>query len=78
MQNKKNYISIILPTLNEVDNIFSIIKKIINLSGNFLIEIIVVDDASTDGTTSLVKNYLKKIIELDLLIDMVEMDSLVQ
>ena len=55
MQNKKKYISIILPTLNEVDNISSIIKKIINLSGNFLIEIIVVDDASTDGTTSLVK-----------------------
>ena len=55
MQNKNNYISIILPTLNEVDNISSIIKKIINLSGNFLIEIIVVDDASTDGTTSLVK-----------------------
>ena len=55
MQNKNNYISIILPTLNEVDSISSIIKKIINLSGNFLIEIIVVDDASTDGTTSLVK-----------------------
>ena len=55
MQNKNNYISIILPTLNEVDNISSIIKKIINFSGNFLIEIIVVDDASTDGTTSLVK-----------------------
>ena len=55
MQNKNNYISIILPTLNEVDNISSIIKKIVNLSGNFLIEIIVVDDASTDGTTSLVK-----------------------
>ena len=55
MQNKNKYISIILPTLNEVDNISSIIKKIINLSGNFLIEIIVVDDASTDGTTSLVK-----------------------
>ena len=57
MQNKNNYISIILPTLNEVDNISSIIKKIINLSGNFLIEIIVVDDASTDGTTSLVKKF---------------------
>ena len=55
MQNKNNYISIILPTLNEVDNISSIIKKIITLSGNFLIEIIGVDDASTDGTTSLVK-----------------------
>ena len=57
MQNKNNYISIILPTLNEVDNISSIIKKIINLSGNFLIEIIVVDDASTDGTTSLIKKF---------------------
>jgi dolichol-phosphate mannosyltransferase len=55
LQNTNHHISIILPTLNEVDNICSIIKKIINLSGNFLIEIIVVDDASTDGTTSLVK-----------------------
>ena len=55
MQKTNHYISIILPTLNEVDNICSIIKKIINLSGNFIIEIIVVDDASTDGTTTLVK-----------------------
>ena len=55
MKNSKYYISIILPTLNEVQNIGSIIKKIINLSNKLLIEIIVVDDASTDGTTKLVK-----------------------
>ena len=55
MKNSKYYISIILPTLNEVENIGSIIKKIINLSNKLLIEIIVVDDASTDGTTKLVK-----------------------
>ena len=60
MQKTNHYISIILPTLNEVDNICSIIKKIINLSGNFLIEIIVVDDASTDGTTTLVKELSKE------------------
>ena len=55
MQNTNYYISIVLPTLNEVNNISLIIKKIINLFNGFLIEIIVVDDASTDGTTTLVK-----------------------
>ena len=60
MQKTNHYISIILPTLNEVDTICSIIKKIINLSSNFLIEIIVVDDASTDGTITLVKKLSKE------------------
>ena len=60
LQNTNHHISIILPTLNEVENVCSIIKKIINLSGNYLIEIIVVDDASTDGTTSLVKKLSKE------------------
>ena len=55
LQNTNYYISIVLPTLNEVNNISLIIKKIINLFNGFLIEIIVVDDASTDGTTTLVK-----------------------
>ena len=55
MQNTNHYISIVLPTLNEVDNISLIIKKIINLFNGFLIEIIVVDDASIDGTSTLVK-----------------------
>ena len=60
MQNTHYHISIILPTLNEVENITSIIKRIINLSDDFLIEIIVVDDSSTDGTTTLVKKLSQK------------------
>ena len=53
MENIHQYISIILPTLNEVDNITSIIRKIITLSDNFIE--LSYDDASTDGTTALVK-----------------------
>mgnify|MGYP001169221479 FL=1 len=49
-----------MPTLNEVENISTIIKQIINLSNKFLIEIIVVDDASKDGTTTLLKKLSKK------------------
>ena len=60
LQKTNYYISIILPTLNEVENISTIIKEIIELSNRFLIEIIVVDDASTDGTTNLLKKLSQK------------------
>ena len=60
LQKTNYYISIILPTLNEVENISSIIKEIIELSNRNLIEIIVVDDASTDGTTNLLKKLSQK------------------
>ena len=60
LQKTNYYISIILPTLNEVENISPIINEIIRLSNKYLIEIIVVDDASTDGTTNLLKKLSQK------------------
>jgi dolichol-phosphate mannosyltransferase len=48
---------IIIPTYNEAANIIKLIKKINTLSVNgFVIDILIVDDNSIDGTSSLVKN----------------------
>ena len=47
---------IIIPTYNEAENIVNIIKELLTINyDNVLIEILVVDDNSTDGTASLVK-----------------------
>ena len=54
-----NYITFILPTLNEVENIRSIIENLIKFSSKYEIEIIVVDDGSTDGTPSLIRDLSK-------------------
>ena len=53
-------ITFILPTFNEVENISFVIDKLINYPKKFEIEIIVVDDGSTDGTASLVRELSKK------------------
>jgi dolichol-phosphate mannosyltransferase len=48
-------VSVIVPTLNEAENIEGIIRKIIAGSGALEIEIIVVDDASKDDTQPIVR-----------------------
>ena len=53
-------LTIIIPVYNEKKSIKLIIKKIIQIK-RFTKQIIIVDDASSDGTTDILKNeYLKK------------------
>ena len=54
-------ISVILPVLNEVKYISIAIESILNQK-NFhaILEIVVVDGGSTDGTIDIVKKYISK------------------
>ena len=46
------YISFILPTYNEENNIIPLIKEILSLDDDYFIEIIVVDDNSSNISLS--------------------------
>lgn len=65
--NNKNSYSVILPTLNEVGHINSLISDISNnfISSKIQYEIIIVDDNSTDGTI----NEVKKNQQLEIVIN---------
>ena len=53
-------LSVILPTFNERNNILTLLDELLNLSNSYEVELIVVDDNSTDGTSSLVRELAKK------------------
>ncbi len=53
----KIQLSIILPTYNEHQNILNLLNSLLNISKSYDLEILVVDDDSTDGTQSLVKQF---------------------
>jgi dolichol-phosphate mannosyltransferase len=56
---------IIIPTYNEAENIVRLIDTILNKDfGHFRIEILVIDDNSTDGTSALVKGISNERIYL--------------
>ena len=55
---------IIIPTLNEVENINAIIKAVFDIDPNY--HILVVDDNSTDGTIEIIKNLQKSTPNLHL------------
>ena len=53
-------LSVILPTFNERNNILPLLNQLLNLSQSYEIELIVVDDSSIDGTSSLVRELAKE------------------
>ncbi len=65
MSNKKKKLSIVIPVYNEKDLVIDVLKKVrkINIKDTD-IEIIVVDDCSTDGTRDLLKKEGKKYADI--------------
>lgn len=62
MQDAKK-ISIIVPAFNEEDSIGTVLERLVNLKERLLLEIVVVDDGSTDRTSEVVSKFpdIKKI-----------------
>ena len=53
-------LSVILPTFNERNNILLLLNELLKLSESYEIELIVVDDSSTDGTSSSVRELAQE------------------
>ncbi len=60
MPNKKERLSIVLPTYNERENIIPLTQKLLSLTEQYELEILVVDDDSIDGTSEIIKELSKK------------------
>ena len=60
IKNKKQILSVVLPTFNERNNIISIINQLLELPIPYEIELIIVDDNSSDGTAKVVRDYSQK------------------
>ena len=56
-------VTIIIPCYNEKNTIKEIIRKILNQK-NIKIQIIIVDDCSTDGTVEILKGEIKKYVSI--------------
>lgn len=62
MDKEKIFISIVIPVYNEENRIQSFLSKVIDYVSkkDFLYEMVIVDDGSTDGTINIVESLLKK------------------
>jgi len=63
--NRNMQLSIIIPTLNEKDNICDLLSQILRIQDDRILEIIVVDGGSTDGTCDLAARFPVKIINVE-------------
>ena len=64
---KTKRVSIILPTYNEKGNIEELLRQVYHYAGKDLLEVIVVDDNSRDGTGDIVKRMVKEYKSLRLI-----------
>jgi dolichol-phosphate mannosyltransferase len=64
----KKKVSVVLPVYNERGNIRELIRQVKKYTGMELLEIIVVDDNSPDGTTNIVRGLQKKNRNLKLVV----------
>jgi glycosyltransferase involved in cell wall biosynthesis len=56
---KRPDVTVLVPALNEEDTIAEVVERLLGLP--ISIEVIVVDDGSTDGTTEILKNYKDRV-----------------
>lgn len=54
-------LSIIIPVFNEENNIINTIKSVLNTKYDNLIEIIIVDDGSTDNSKAVIQSFIKTV-----------------
>ena len=54
------YVSLIVPIYNQEKNLPIFLKKIIKQKGDFLWEIILIDDGSTDASLQICKDFCEK------------------
>jgi glycosyltransferase involved in cell wall biosynthesis len=52
-------LSVIIPVYNEINTLEKLIQKVHFQRKNFIIQIIAIDDCSNDGSTQILKNFLK-------------------
>lgn len=64
----KKKVSVILPVYNEKENIVELVTQVRTHTGKDLLEIIVVDDNSPDGTSIMVKKLQQKFKNLKLIV----------
>ena len=60
MPTKKTRISIVLPTYNECENIAPLVQRLLKITESFDLELLIIDDDSSDGTTSLIKKLAQE------------------
>ena len=56
----RGFLSVIIPTYNESENIFKLLGEICKNTNQSNYEILVVDDNSPDGTGKLVEEFIEK------------------
>ena len=58
--NKNVMVSVLCTTYNHADYIHDALEGIVRQQTNFSVEVVIFDDASTDGTSEIIREYARK------------------